>query len=516
MWMNGLRKSSEVEKEIRRTLHGVIKHNIGIFYFHFNSHLDNEIVKIVGNIINPLSNDLRPQEFIDEVKNITKELNYFFDAFYAYKPFVFMLFKFVVTHIHKTVKQRLNTYWNKNNKIMNAGQIIGFMSAISLYERVLKSWGVEDTKMKGWVSPLLKSFISKLYDNCRQLLSNILYDMRNNYVVENYKLFSRASESLEGHLNFIFDHYNQIQVLEAAELLTETCATILLLFLLNTKKFVREDRFPLQIYISILNNSFLKVIKNFKKKVHNATNSHLSYKSIKAKLDENFLISTITEIEKLCFNKIVNYFKHLLHNRFSLTIEFIDLDMAKSISSIISEFDTIINLVDNRFYVADIYYEIFEYITDVYYKLFLEFAPKVTTKNYSSIVKKIQSDEKIIEEAMEACKTEKSNTISFKLKQLVMFILSEDIDEVIICIMNMNVFFKELIDLRNLDKLMKAKIFFPSSSIDYIVNYLKSSLEAHQRSNQIRHNLVTIFSVNPHVILFIRNISKLIRKSCSC
>lgn len=513
MWMQGLRRASEVQKEIRRTIHGVIKHNIGILYFYFNSQLDNDIIKLLGNILNPLSTDLNAAEFIEEIRNVTKELNYFFDAFYAYKPFVFMLFKFVATNIHKTVKQKLNSFWNKNYKILNAGQIMSFMSAVSLYERVLNAWGITDSRMNGWVSPLLKTFICKLYDNCRQLLANILYDMRNNYITENHKIISRSAESIEGHLNFIFDHYNQIQALEAAELLTETCATILLLFLLNTKKFLREERFPLQIYIAILNNGFLKVIKNFQKKVHNATNSNLSLKQIKAKIDEDFLISIITEIEKICFGKMVYYFKGLLQNKFDASIDFIDLDMAKTMSNIINEFETIISLVDNRFYMADLYYEIFEYVTDVYYKKFLDFTCKITTNNYSSLVRKINADETIIDKAMEAKKTEKSNTISFKMKQLIVFIASEDIDEVIISIMNMNVFFKELIDFDNIDKLLKAKIFFPSSSIDYISSYIKTSLESYQKTSIIRRKLITVFSVNPQVMLFVRNLSKITRES---
>lgn len=512
MWMNGLRKSAEIEKEIKRTIHGVIKHNIGILYFYFNSHMDSDIVKIISNIISPIMTDAKPAEFAEEVRNVTKELNYFFDAFYAHKPFVFMLFKFVATHLHKTIKQRLHQFWNKHLKNMHAGEIMAFISALSFYERVLKVWGIEDSKLKGWVSPLLKSFICKLYDNCRQVLANILYDMRNNFSTENHKIVSRASESLEGHLNFIFDHYNQIQSLDAAELLTETCATILLLFLMNTKNFLRQDRFPLQIYIAILNNSFLKAIKNFQKKVHNATNSHMSLKQIKSKIDEDFLINTITEIERICFSKMAGYLRGLLANKLETTKEFLEVDMQKTLNNILAEFETIIALIENRFYVTDMYNEVFEYITDAYYAKFLEFAPKMNNKNYSDVLKKVKHDEEVISKAMEMAKTEKTDTISFKLKQLETFIQSEDIDEVIICVMNMHVFFKELMDLRNIDKIMRAKIFFPASSIDYISNYLKAALEDYQRTRVIRNNLLTLLTVNPHVVLFVRNLSKLIRE----
>lgn len=515
MWMNGLRKATEVEKEIKRTIHGVIKHNIGILYFYFNSHLDNDIIKIVNNILNSLSTDLQIDEFAQELKNVSTELNYFFDAFYAYKPFIFMLFKFVVVHIHTTIKQSVNTFWNRNHKTMNAGEIISLINAFSTYERVLKQWGIEDSRSKGWVNSLLKTFICKVYDNCRQILANILYDLRNTYIIYNHYLITRSSESLEAHLNFIFDHYNQIEDMEAAELLTETCATILLLFLMNAKNFLRQDNFPLQIYFALLNNTFLKVIKNFTKKVHSATNSHLSIKQIKTKIDEEFLITTITDMEKLAFNKIGLYLKTIIHKTMDPNKNFIDMDLPRLLPGLITEFETLFNLVDNRFYVSDLFHEVFDYITEIYYNKFLEFTPHVNTKNYKMLVNKIKNDENVIGKTMDQTKTEKGGTIRFKLKQLVQFVSSEDIDEVIICIMNMHLFFKELIDLKNVDKLLKAKIFFPSTSIDYISAYLKSSLEAYHRSNSMRHNILNLFSVNPHVILFIRNLSKLIRKSSS-
>jgi len=515
LWMHGLRKAAEVEKEIKRTIHGVIKHNIGILYFYFNSHLDNDIIKIVTNMVNPLTTDLNPVEFANELKKISEELNYFFDAFYAHKPFLFMLFKFVAIHIHTNVKQKVNSYWNKKCKNMNAGEIIGIMNSFALYERTTKSWGMEDSRNNGWINPLLKTFIFKLYDNCRQILANILYDLRNNFNVENHKIVSRSSESLEAHLNFIFDHYNQIQSLEAADLLIETCSTILLLFLINTKNFIRTDNFPLQIYVAVLNNSFLKVIKNFQKRVHNVTNSQISLKKLKEKIDQEFLITTITEIEKLSFNKILSYFKILTEKKFDDGNNLFQFDMLKTLSNLTGEFEVFFNLIDNRFYVNDLNYEIFEHVTNLYYKKFLDFVSSINIKNYKSALNKIMTDINTLEKSLSNTNSEKISNIRFKLKQLTVFVNSEDIDEVIMCVMNMHIFFKELIDPRNVDRMLQAKIFFPPNSIEYISSYLKSSLEEYQKANKIRHNILNVFAVNPHVILFIRNLSKIIRESYS-
>ena len=512
MWANGLRNAIEVEKEIKRTIHGVIKYNIGILYFYFNSHLDNEIIKIVLSITRPLSMELSAAEFSDEIKNVSHELNYFFDAFYAHKPFIFMLFKFVATHLQTDVKTKVSSYWNKYSQCMNAGEVIGFINAFDVYDRTTKAWGIEDPRLQGWVNPLLKTFICKLYANCRKILANILYDLRNNFKIENHRLSSNASQNLESHLNFIFDHYSQIPTLEAAELLVGTCSTILLLFLINVKNFVRTENFPLQIYIALLNNNFLKVIKNLQKKVHNTTNSQISFKEIKTKLDEEFLITTITDIEKLAFNKVAQYLNARIQATFNDGQDLIAFDVLKTLTNLTAEFEALIKLVDNRFYIADLYTEMFEDMTKLYYSKFLEFAPKVTTKNYTLVVNKLGTDTNALEKSMSLAKVENTSAIKFKLKQLIRFFSSEDIDEVIMCVMNMHIFFEELIEPRNIARMLKAKIFFPSNSIEYILNYLKSSLEVHAKSKSIRKNLLSLFSMNPHVFLFIRNLSKLRRK----
>lgn len=515
MWMNGLRRAAEVQKMIKRTLTGVVKHNIGMLYFYFNSNLDNDIFKVLGSMTAPLTAELENDEFINELKNISEELNYFFDAFYAYKPFVFMLFKFIAAHIHKAIKYAINSFWNKKSKNMNAGEIIAFMNAISIYERTLKSWAIEDSTLNGWVSPLLKTFIFKLFDNCQHILANILFDLRNNYTTENRKIVSRSTESLEGHLNFIFDHYNQVPAQEASELLIETCATIMAFFLLNTKNFLRCENFPLQIYIAILNNNLLKIIKNFQKKVHNATNSTMSLKEVKAKLNEELLINDITEIERLCFARIVSYLKSLVETKFDNNKDFLEIDIKKIIPDINAELEPIINQVDNRFYISDLYHEIFEQIVICYYKKFIDFAAKITPRNNDTLLNKIKADFHTIEDAVKISNPDKSSDISFKMKQLISFNQSEDLDQTIMCVMNMHMVYKDLIDSKNIDKLLQAKIFFPSTSIDYISSYVKSSLETYYKSQNSLNKLLLAFTVNPFACKFIRNLSNIIRKSCS-
>lgn len=511
MWMHGLRKAADVEKEVRRTVHGVIKHNIGILYFYFNSHLDADIIKIVNNILSPLAEDLEPLEFADALKCTSAELNYFFDAFYARKPFVFMLFKFVVAHIQTSIKTRVCSYWNRSHAEMNAGEIIALIGAFAGYEKVLRGWGIEDSRSAGWVTPLLKTFIKRIYGNCRQILANILYDLRNNYTTYNHYLVTRSSESLEAHLNFIFDHYAQVQDIEAAELLTDLCASILELFLMNARGFLREDEFPLQIYFALLNNTFLKVIKNFTKKVHGATNSQLSLKQIKARIDEEFLITAITDIERLSFNKIVEYVRVSIAAKLDAHGEFLEVDLGRVLPSLVTEFETLFNLVDNRFYVSDLFNEVFECVIEMYYNNFIDFCPKISGKNINTILAKLKSDEQLIEKAMSQTKTEASGTIRFKLKQLVAFAATEDLDEVLMCLMNMHLQFKTLIRPATVDKLLRAKIFFPAASVEYISSYLHSSLTSFAKSNELRTRLLNIFIVYPQATAFVKHLSEFIR-----
>lgn len=513
MWVYGIRKAIESDKEIKRTLNGVLKYNAALLYEHYEARQEEEITKMIAGIIEPVKVNMKIQEFIDALKTVSKELNFFYDAFYARKPFSIALFEFVSIQAHKTLRERIFGFWTKNGKNMNAAEIIGFMNSVSLYERTLKSWGVEDSRFTGWVDPLLKTFISKVFDNCKTMLTNILYDQRNKFYLEKNRIVSRSSEGLESQLTFIFDHYNQVPSLEAADLLLGTCANIMLLFLMNTRNFLREDKFPLQIYIAIINNSFLKVIKNFQKRVHTSTKSQLSLKQIRVKIDEDFLVSLISEIEKMCFQKISQYIAKEVAKEFKGAADVMTLTLKDHLENLVANCNKVIDMVENRYLASDLAYDVLEYSINLYYKKFLEYAPKVNGKNFEAFKEKVRQDFEVTDKLLEEYELEKEQQIHFRMEHLNTFVETDNLDKALISVINMNVLYPDIIEYSNIDKLVKLKLFFTKQSKEYMTNYLKKSLDDFKARSAKKNNLMFMITVQPKVNRFIRNLSRVIRES---
>ena len=513
MFMDAFRRSAEIEKEIKRTIHGVIKHNIGILYFYFHSHLDDENKKILENLTINLSPDLKADELITELSKINTELDHFFDAFYAHKPFILILFKFVVYNIHRKIREVIHEFWNKRRKILNALDIIRLMEAVFKYLKMLRFWGIEDSKFGLYIPSLFKIFINKLFENSKQLLSNILYDLRNKYHMENGKIVSRSSENLESHINMIIDHYKQVPARESVEPLIDLCSSTFVIFLLNIKKFLRNEVFPVEIYTAQINNCYFNVIKKLKKRVHNYTNSQVSLKELKKLVNEDLLVKLINDIEEMCKKRVLMYFRNYTRLKFLQQKSFFEFDFEKSLEETIAELKERCDKIDNKFMVNDIYTTTFDFIVDIYFEFFTKFTGSFVTKDYARIVSKIKSDAVRMEKKAIQLNIESRNNIRFKLKQMQVFIQSEDIDQVIITIMNMNIFYKNLITPDRIDNLLKAKVLFPPSSLEYISNYLKETLRKHARKASMKNKLLSTFMTYTYVLKFIKRLSKLIRNS---
>ena len=512
MWMDSLRRASEIETEIKRTKHGVIKHNIGILYFYFNSNLNDDILIILDNLTSGLSADLKIKEFIVEFGKVVKELNYFFDAFYAHKPFIIILFNFVALNIHSKIRKVMNKFWNKKWKNLNAGNIIKFISVLHRYKKMLESWGIEDSEFGSWVPALVKTFISELFENCKNIIANILFDLRNNYHIENEKYISKSSQRLEEHINFIFDHYKHVSYANAAELLIDLCSTILMIFLLNIKNFIRTEEFPIEIYIAMINNDYFDVIKKFQKKVHNITDSKIQLKELEIMLDKDFLIKLINDIEKLCFTKMTKYFKNQLRHSFLKEKDFMLFNFPKELNQAVEEFKSKVSFIESKFTKQELKEVYFGLIADTYFTSFIQFAPNLTTEDYFKMIKKVRTESELLEKTMDKEEIECKEKIKFKFRQLMVFIESEDIDEVIVTVINMHIFLKELLEDSNINNLLKVKVFFPASSLEYISEYLKTAIVEFEWKTSMRESVISTFSINPYVLRFTRNLSRLKRK----
>ena len=505
MWMEGVRAAKETCDDLRRTKFGVIKFNVGYLYFCFNSHQDDEVLRVVRGIVGELTMDGSVFDFRKKILKVGTEFNYFCDAFYAHKPFLVVLFRFCVLNFHKAFREKVHRYWNDNFRTMNSAGIIGFASEFWNYLQIFHSWGLRDKNLN-WIKNVTKTFIYVLFKKCKNVLVKILIDLKSKFFYDNKKIMSKSSENIEGHLYFIFENYDKIPDIETADTLVDMCGMILLTFLINLKNILKREKLKYEIYVAILNNRYQKIIRNFLKKVHRATKSRISLKLAKQMVNENFLLCLIIEIEKICYTNISRKINKDVKKFLLSKGVFLKLDFVENCKNCLEIIKPQLDAIEQKNYIGDLYSDIFNKFTKIYYRMFLNYCKYIKDDNYKELEIKMKKDKVDFSVYSKQYVPKKSNLYNFRIDQLYKFFISNDIDEVTINIMNMNVFYSKIIEENNLDILFKSKIFFPKKSINFIFDYLKNALI--EDTNKTEKKEEIFLPLNPNVYIFIRNLKK--------
>lgn len=515
MWYRNIWEAIKFQEEIARSVNKKIKYNINLFYIYYKALMGEKIDEIVKEMTLNLNENSKTVSYSTELKAVSRELNSFFDAFYAKKPFLLPAFKFVAIDVHRRIRQMSNKHWNKNWSEMNANEVISFISAFWFYTQVTNYWGIQDTKLNNWLNPLINTFVTKLFASSKQVLATVLYNLRNEFKIEKEKIRLEASDKMEQFINFIFDHYSQVQSKDVAESLSSFISTIFSIFFSNIKNFLKNETFPLQIYIGLINNDFLKIVKKFQKRVHKETKNQISIKQIRIIVDEDFLVTTILDIEKKCTEMIKKYFEVEIHKSFFTETTFPNYLFESFLKSLIKDYKELIDYIENPILQNEIMYGLFDYTTTCYLKLFLTHVNKIYPDDYEKITQKVKKDCNYLERALQDADVEKIDNVMFKINQLKIFLTTNSLDKIIVAITNLSVFHPEFNDMKKIDQLLKSKIFFPHESIDYITSYFRKSLNNKKRkSSYFTKKNLNAAPFNPYVLIFVRKLSKLNRKSC--
>lgn len=515
MWLKSFEENLEYYEEIQRSVNKLIKHNIDLFYIYYKSIEGSQINMMLEEMIVPLNPEMSTDKFASELKEKTRDFNAFYDAIYAKKPFFFNALKFMSNDIHKRVRLMANDHWNANWKEMNAEEVIVFMNGFWFYLEIFKFWGITDSKLAKWITPLINTFVTKLFGNSKRILASILFDFRNNYKLIDFKIKSDVSDNIEQMINMIFDHFQQCPVIEVAEVLTSVVSTVLSVLFSNIKNFIKKENFPIEIYIGLLNNQFLRIVKSFAKKVHKETKKELSTKQIRVILDEEFLINSIFEIEKASLNLIKSYFQNEVRKSFFTGVKFPDYLFESFLREVVKDHKDLLDKIENEDLTDEVLSEILDQSAICYIKLFMEHANKIYSKDYDGITSKVKRDTNYLEKATDDTKISKAHNVAFKLRQLRTFLATTSIDKVIISISNMSVFYPDFNEIKHIEGLLKAKIFFPPESIFYISDYFRKSLGHKKRkTSSIMAKQMNATPMNRYVLLFVKRLSRLIRTSC--
>lgn len=505
LWLDGLRNAVETEKEIHRTVEGVLKYNVSTLYFYFSAQMDNQIEIFVNSLTSNLLMSMSAVQFSNETKKIANEVGFLCDAFYARKPFVLALFKFILVNLHKRVRLFLVDYWNKFYKGFQAGDIVLIASSLSAYETKLNTWKVFDLQFT-WSDAINSTLIHRLFQNSVTPLANVLTELRTCTFTEDSKLFSTSCSQLESHIYFLWSNFSEVPRLAFAEQLLILISKLLSAFLVTSIFLLQTESFMSHIYIGILNSGFLKMIKSFEKKVHLSTNSQLSLIHIKQLIDEPYLLTLLIQIDRLAFKKLKALWREEVRNRFTSSAPFLDYDFPKSLNSLIVEFTVFLNLILLETNLADLLFEIYDAFLSVYYELYISFATKLNLNNYQRVTQKLLNDHKTLLNQLDSAKYKHAPKNAFKFNQLCLFDQTDQMDVCIMSITNMQVFHAELMQIKTIDRLLKAKFLYPSLLSSSIYTYLSKAIEASEYQTRVQ----LIFKMMP-VIFYTCNFKSIIR-----
>lgn len=493
--MDGLRNAVETEREIKRTIQGVLKYNISTLYFYFSAQMDNEIENFVNSLASPLLMSLSVSQFGIELKKIADELGFLCDAFYARKPFVVALFKFVVVNFHRKVRNFIKMYWNKFSKTFSASEVVLISSAIYAYDSKLAFWRIKDDKFH-WAEPINTTLISRLFQNSVIPMTNILLQLQKNTYTENSKLYSSSCSQLESHIYFLWGNFNDIPMVSFAEMLIVLISKVITSVLIMEIFLLQTEMFQSQIYIALLNCPYLKIVKTFEKKVHTATKSQLSLARIKELIDENHILQLLNIIEMLVLKKLKNLWKNEILKKFISKETFLEYDFQKNLNCILLKFSSYLNLIVIESNISQLLFEIYDTFLSIYYDLYIKFSDKINLENHQKVSSKLNNDQKILVQHLSVEKHEHANKNIFKMNQLKIFDQTDQMDICIMTITNMQIFYEDLKKIKTIEKLVKSKFLYPAAMIASIIGDFNRSIESDDKklkAREIYKKLVVFF-----------------------
>jgi hypothetical protein len=303
-------------------------------------------------------------------------------------------------------------------------------------------------------------------------------------LTENAKLYSTCCTQIETHIYFLWGSFGEIPLITFAERLLILVSNLLSAFLIVATFLVQTETYQLNSLIALLNPNFIKVIKTFEKKVHQVTGFQLSLIHIKELLDESYLISLLVRFNALVFKRLKQSIRADVDRRFSLTSPFLEFEFLKQLTQLVQKFTASLSYIVDGSQVNELLFELYDAFLSSYYCMYIAAAVKMNLENYEKYTQKLAVDLKALQGFFEANKYPSSSQNLFKLQQLRVFHGTDQMDECIMAITNMQVFHAELCDMREIQKLMRAKFLYPKVLVSTIEDYLENALVAMQKQQR--------------------------------
>lgn len=472
-WVRGLRKCIQIQEEILRSNYGLIKYNISILYKQYESRELELIFEVVDALFADLVLKLGVDEFLARLLETIREINFFCDAFFAFKPFISNFFEIIIKRVHLAMRARICEFWNLRFREMNTGEILSFGKHANSYREMIGQWGLLDEKYNQFNAPVVLTFCSQLFETSQEIMFNVVEEAMFKFKKEKSIFRNDSTKILEAHMNILFENYSQFPTLETARFLTILVANIVGIVQMNIIIQIQRKKRSIEneVLASLTNNTFESLIRNFVKKVHLKTKSELSLKQIRELINYHYLLRNNERISHVCLQKlnrrVLEEIKDLFHSqrrdfltfRVDNLLRQIDLLYRDIIFGFHYEFDkhNFVETIGGR-------------LVRLYTQKLMIYLPHVSKDNYVGVMDKLEGDRvKLLAFFRPLVSKELDPTFDI-LAQFESFFRTNDTDTIRTILFKLIAFFGvDFLHQQHMEQILKAKIYFSGRQIDRFI-----------------------------------------------
>lgn len=473
LWLNGLRRAIQTQEEFSRSKCGVLKYNIGLLYqFHENSKWG-EIQEVVDSIVSRLDSQKYIKTFLGELETTIKEINFFCDAFFSFKPFMKSLFESMIKSIHVTIRSALMDFWNRFNLEMTAGEILALGKNVHWYQSMLRTWGVIDRKLDKCNKPLITTFCNRLFQSSKEILFNVIDDAMFKFRVEHGKFRNDSIRILEAHINLCFDNYAQYPTRATAHELLRMISIMITVVQVNLITQIQNPKKNLdaEVLASLLNNEYDEVIKKFMNKVQRKAKGQLQISDIQTLFNYEYLQRNNIKIGEECLRSLNNKIQLEVENIFrNHQVIFNQFKIKKVIDEIDKVFSHVFLGLRHDHEKFDIMDKLCLQLLDLYFEAFLRFSERISHSTLELLLHKIPKDQaKMFKYFRPLVGNDVDCHLSI-MTDLTLFLETHDYEESRILILKILAFLDSRhLTQDNINRLIQCKYYFSSYQIEKMV-----------------------------------------------
>lgn len=508
-WLNGIRNAKRTEQEISVSISGILKYNIKIVYELFAKNQIEEMKSISHHIYKNLTEQTDTDVLLQNFKNSVKEVHYFCDAFFSYKPFMKDVFQINFQNIHENIRSIMMDFWNSKYKSLSSGEILTFGKISHEYSTTLHNWGIQDSKFEDVFEAVSKTVCKHLFDSSIDIIFKTINECLFSFRKESGYFINNSIRLLEAHSYICFDNFDQIPRMEMSQWLVKMITMMIsivqtnLIILIEKNSDILED----EVLVSLINCGFDDFIMKLMTKIN--SKSKISFEELRKMFSYDYLQRNNLKMNEVSFKVLENKIVHEIEQIYNQDkVSFIDHDMQAFCMEFLILYSDILQGFTKHWNCIMLMEKITYKLMEIYVQHFFEFSENISIDNFYQLITKIQQDKIKLTLSFQPFSGEDILIWLFPLSTIINFLKNDSIESIRTNTVALFAYFGELfISETNMESLLAYKVFFSDEQLFLIKKELSNSIKVHKEHgnrNGIK-SLKNILNIAPKIQNFIKS-----------